>query len=162
MATTINILAALDTAYILSQPVGKVTAGVYMVDDTASSDNPSTNEGSYELSTNCVSGDIISWRVEAINMTDEVSISNFTYNDSTTDLFPQGLPNAGNDWTATVSDTSGGSMTYQLYVMINDQGPWYWDPYLVAEASDDALTSNASGAVKGKIKDRLKNRFQNR
>jgi hypothetical protein len=59
------VTIALDTKYLISQPPGTNSRGIYMLDNRV--DNGSSGEGNLELSTVCNAGDIMSFEVIAIN-----------------------------------------------------------------------------------------------
>lgn len=60
-----SILIVVDVAYVVGFGAGKISAGIYMVDNQHS--NGSTDEGSLGLSTRCHLGDVISWEVMPID-----------------------------------------------------------------------------------------------
>lgn len=138
---------ALDTQYLISQPPGTVSQGIYMFDNRLN--NGSGNEGSLELSTVCNVGDIMSFEVIAINdlmggEADTVVITGFNVSQGNVFGGSEGAPVptqqkgtvSGQYWLAQA--VNAGQQTYQIFVEITTAGLHpitrniSWDPFITA------------------------------
>lgn len=141
------VTIALDTQYLISQPPGQVSAGIYMFDNRLN--NGSSGEGSLELSTVCNVGDIMSFEVVAINdlmgnEADSVKITGFNVSQGNVFGGSEGAPvpatlkgaEPGQYWLAQA--VNAGNQTYQLFVEITSSGlhpivrDITWDPFITA------------------------------
>jgi len=136
--TVIN--AAIDTAYLYSQPPSSTPyngIGVYMMDNQYSSQS---NEGSLELNTQVNAGSFVGFNVFPINKessnTAAVEIVAFEIS-SGKNIFggpgwPQPQPSGDYQWIGNAMYQ--GNCTYQLKIKITPPvGPaqyYYWDPYM--------------------------------
>ncbi len=89
----------------------------------------SKGEGTYELNTACSPGDILQWRIAAMDGQTQVGFLGFK--NSSGDVFgfrpPHGDPSL---YTATVSST--GNETYQINILVGGQITYTWDPFVTS------------------------------
>lgn len=142
------VTIALDTKYLISQPPGTNSGGIYMFDNRVN--NGSSGEGALELSTVCNAGDIMSFEVIAINelmgsSSDKVKITGFNVSYGNVFGGSEGAPVAyhqpgttpGQYWLAQA--VNAGEQVYQLFVEITSSGlhpivrDITWDPYITAK-----------------------------
>jgi hypothetical protein len=142
------VTIALDTKYLISQPPGTNTRGIYMFDNRVN--NGSSGEGNLELSTVCNAGDIMSFEVIAINelmggSADTVKITGFNISQGNVFGGSEGAPisyhlpgtSPGAYWLAQAVNT--GQQVYQIFVEITSSGlhpivrDITWDPYITAK-----------------------------
>jgi hypothetical protein len=142
------ITIALDTQFLISQPPGTVSQGIYMFDNRVN--NGSSGEGSLELTTRCNAGDIISFEVIALNdmegtLADTVVITGFNVSQGNVFGGSEGMPvqvnqpgtTAGQYWLAQA--VNAGTQTYQIFVQITTAGlhpitrNMSWDPFITAQ-----------------------------
>lgn len=142
------ITIALDTQYLISQPPGSNSQGIYMFDNRLN--NGSTGEGSLELHTQCNAGDIISFETIALNdlegsLADQVVITGFNVSQGNVFGGSEGAPTPvsqpgtvpGQYWLAQA--VNSGSQTYQIFVQITTSGLHpitrniSWDPFINAQ-----------------------------
>lgn len=135
----VAITILVDVFYIMNNQ-GDPSAGIYMFDNTNS-----PNEGSPELTTSCMTRDIIGWNILPIDYLnpagDAVIIESITCegnifgNQLPTSVTPPGSEPAGAYWIAQAVNASP-RLTYQptLRIAIGAINPQYiyvtWDPFI--------------------------------
>lgn len=135
--STINIMVAVDVETAQSTASGNViTSGLYMIDTTG---YEGTAEGSNELSTPCNAGDVLVWVIYPINPSDNISISGFTGQCVTSDIFQnlvaEKTPAGANYWTCVINEgTSTASYQYSLNVKMSDK-TYTYDPFVNVTAN---------------------------
>lgn len=143
---SIVINIAVDTQYLIGQPSNSNYAGqgIYMMDNNVLAG--STNEGSLELDTFCVSGQIIGFNVFPIDslqgLGDTVEISAFQVSKDSPNLWAGGAPQMQSSgeyqWIGQIIG-SNQKMTYQIMISVNSGGvapikrTFYWDPYITCQ-----------------------------
>lgn len=117
------IVYALDAQFLISQPPGVDSAGVYPFDNRI--DNGSTGEGSTALNTHCNVGDQVSFQVGAINQLQGYTAVITGFDVSAGNVFSgpptvapiDGAP-TGSVWVGTAANA--GTQTYLVYAQVAD------------------------------------------
>lgn len=122
----ITVLITVDAATILQQGQGANPAQVItMVDNNAA--GGSTGEGTYELNTACHPGDIIQWRLSALD--GQTSVGFLAFRNSSGTVFSFNPP-AGSPSLYQAEAIQKGNETYQIEILVGGTQTFVWDPFV--------------------------------